>query len=185
MTPCSTTAWGCAFNCEANTFPVSPGLLQITEANYAELGINNVTASPVPSISTPVSTPAVATMPTTTTPTNTVAPGCAIALAPNNNASIVGVGIGVPLGLAFAITTLLFLNERRKLLKIRRSRMLILDNGPTQIPYQVPDPAKLQSIQAYTSQLPYQRSYQQSYQAPLHKSTFHEAGSSQAAEEMP
>ncbi|MCJ1396093.1 hypothetical protein MMC18_008981 [Xylographa bjoerkii] len=184
LTPCSATTWGCALNCEANTFPVSIGTLQISEANYAELGINNVAAPLAPSASMPTSTPAAATMPMAATPTNAVATACATVSPPSYNASVVGIGVGLPLGLAFAITALLFLNERRKLLKIRRARTAVPANGPLQLSYQAPDPAKLQYQQGYPSQVPYQRSYQRPYWGHRSEGTFQEAEGSPAAEEM-
>ncbi|MCJ1397700.1 hypothetical protein MMC11_000896 [Xylographa trunciseda] len=184
MTPCSATTWGCGLNCEANTFPVAIGTLQITEANYAELGINNVTTPQAPSVSMPTSALAAATMPVATTPTNAVATACAVIFPPPTNASVVGIGVGVPLGLAFAITALLFLNERKKLIKIRRARTLIPNGGAAKVLHQAPDPEKRQYLQSYPSQLPYQQSYQPSYREPRSASTFQEAGGSPVAKEI-
>ncbi|MCJ1383313.1 hypothetical protein MMC17_006426 [Xylographa soralifera] len=178
MTPCTTTTWGCALNCEANTFPISMGTLQISEANYAELGINNMTAPLAPSSSMPTSAPAAATMPIVTTPTNAATTACAIPSPPKSNASIVGIGVGIPLGLAFAITTLLFLNERRKLLKIRRARSLVPSKEPAQLVYQGTDFAKLRYPQGYPPQLAYEQDYQRPCPGPLSGDTFREAGGS-------
>ncbi|MCJ1437927.1 hypothetical protein MMC27_007314 [Xylographa pallens] len=185
MTPCSQNTWGCAFECGTNTFHVSTGTLQISEANYAELEIDNGTATLASSASAPTPTPAAATMSAINEPTNPVATACTIASPPKSNVNIVGIGVGVPIGLAFAITALLFLNERRKLLKLRRARVLIHDRKPAQMVYQASDPAKLQHSQSYRSQLPYQQSYQPPYPGPFSADTFPEAGPSPGPEEKP
>ncbi|MCJ1317319.1 hypothetical protein MMC15_002642 [Xylographa vitiligo] len=178
LTPCSNTTWGCGFECGANTFPVSIGSLQISEANYAELDINNETAPLASSASTPTLTPAAASMSVLATPTHTAASGCAITSPPKPTASIVGIGVGVPLGLAFAITALLFLNERRKLLIVRKAFVLSHNSKSPPMVYQVPEPAKLQYSQSNRSQPPHQQSHQPPCPGPFSADTFLEAGDS-------
>ncbi|MCJ1413749.1 hypothetical protein MMC32_000073 [Xylographa parallela] len=185
MTPCSENTWGCALECGTNTFHVSTGTLQISEANYAELEIDNGTANSASSTSASTPTPAAATMSVITEPANPGPTACAITSPPKSNINIVGIGVGVPLGLAFAITALLFLNERRKLLKLRRARVLFHDRKPAQTVYQASDPAKLQYSQSYRSQLPYQQSYQPPSSGPLSDDSFPETGGSPGLGEKP
>ena len=95
-----------------------------------------------------------------------------------------GIVVGVPLGLAVAITAALFLNERRKLLQSRRALVLLYERKPAQTVCHTADPvqaagsAKLDYSQSYRSRLPYGQSDQPPYAGHLSGDDFQEARAS-------
>ncbi|MCJ1281757.1 hypothetical protein MMC26_001080 [Xylographa opegraphella] len=171
MTPCSNNTWGCGLECGTNTFPLPPGSLQISDANSAALKPNNQTAPSASSSSVttpPTSTPITSTpIAATTPPTPAPAASCSTPPPPLppphlSTPNIIGICIGIPLGLAFALTALLLLHERRKLLQTRRALVLLYERRPAAhtVLHHGADAAKLHFVPRQPEQPPDEQSWQ-------------------------
>ena len=119
IVPCSDSSWGCSYNnCNASTFPLALGELELNPLQQAHLGISDgsvVTRTVTASISSTAATITITTMIPAPSTTPTVAGVGVTPMSPlNYTAAIVGSCIGGPFAVILGVAIALLLRERRK-----------------------------------------------------------------------